>query len=176
MEPKTSIAIERIQNDNVKEAVFAALNAIHTEKLFIKQEMNILLKPNVLMGNPQNGRLLPIPRVTSVIQWVKQFDPAKIFVADSSGGLALGASEKNLKICSVAVCEEEGDLALHLRNLNPFVYPVINPLIIKEFSGSVLLRDADIIINLPKIKTHEQFFLTCCVKNMFGTIMLDEKA
>ena len=90
----------------------AALNAIHAEKLFIKQEMNILLKPNVLMGKPPERAVTTHPAVLRVvIQWVKQFDPAKIFVADSSGGLALGASEKNLKICGLAaVCEEEGGI------------------------------------------------------------------
>ena len=157
---KTSIAIERIQNDNVKEAVFNALNAIHREKLFIKQAMNVLLKPNVLMGKPPDRAVTTHPAVMrAVIQWVKKFDPAKISVADSSGGLTLEASEKNLKICGLAaVCEEEGASCASFEKSERIIYPVTNPLIMKEFSGSVLLRDADIIINLPKIKTHEQFF------------------
>jgi ferredoxin len=53
---------------------------------------------------------------------------------------------------------------------------VDNPLELEEFPSSKLLKDADLIINLPKIKTHGQCTLTCCIKNMFGTILRTNKA
>ncbi|MHA1241205.1 MAG: DUF362 domain-containing protein, partial [Promethearchaeota archaeon] len=45
-----------------------------------------------------------------------------------------------------------------------------------EISSSKLIEDADLIINIPKIKTHWQCTLTCCIKNMFGTVLLANKA
>lgn len=42
------IIIEKIQNDDIKTAVFSALKAIQAEKLMVKENMIILLKPNIL--------------------------------------------------------------------------------------------------------------------------------
>jgi Pyruvate/2-oxoacid:ferredoxin oxidoreductase delta subunit len=40
----------------------------------------------------------------------------------------------------------------------------------KKFSVARALREADCIINLPKLKTHSQMYMTCAVKNLFGCI------
>lgn len=54
-----------------------------------------------------------------------------------------------------------------------------------ELSGSGLFRsihlarpyfEADKIINLPKLKTHEMMTMTCAVKNLFGAVIGAEKA
>ena len=52
MEGRTPIAIMKIREEDVHTAVFNALTAIHAEQLFPREGMNILLKPNVLLGKP----------------------------------------------------------------------------------------------------------------------------
>ncbi len=48
--------------------------------------------------NPLKRAVTTHPAVLkAVIQWIKQFNPAKITVADSAGGLTLGSTDKYLK-------------------------------------------------------------------------------
>jgi uncharacterized protein (DUF362 family)/NAD-dependent dihydropyrimidine dehydrogenase PreA subunit len=181
MVEKTPIAIQKIANNEVKNAVFKCLELIDAKKL-MKDDMTILLKPNLLQPAKPDKAITTHPTIVhAVIQWVKQFNPKKIYVCDSSGGFNFGESntERAMKESGIkAVCEAEGDLVI----CTPFekterrIYEVENPLEVEEFPSSVLLHDADLIINLPKIKTHGQTTMTCCIKNMFGTILRTNKA
>ena len=77
-----------------------------------------------------------------------------------------------------AVCEEEGEIVecVPFERTERRVYKIENPLEVEELASSVLLHDVDLIINLPKIKTHGQTTLTCSIKNMFGTMLRTNKA
>ncbi|MHA1112043.1 MAG: DUF362 domain-containing protein [Promethearchaeota archaeon] len=181
MVEKTPIAIQKIINEDVKTAVFKSLELINAKKL-MKDSMTVLLKPNLLQpAKPEKAITTHPTIVQAVIQWVKQFNPAKIYVCDSSGGFNFGESnteramvESGLK----AVCDEEGDIVecIPFEKTQRRVYKIENPLEVEELASSVLLHDVDLIINLPKIKTHGQTTLTCSIKNMFGTMLRTNKA
>ncbi|GAI95097.1 unnamed protein product, partial [marine sediment metagenome] len=72
--------------------------------------------------------------------------------------------------------EEEGAECLPFEKSERKIYKIEDPLELEEISSSKLIEDADLIINIPKIKTHWQCTLTCCIKNMFGTVLLANKA
>jgi len=174
---KTIIAIQKIVNDDVKTAVFTALEMINAKKLMTREGLIVVLKPNLLMGKPPERAVNTHPEIVrSVIHWVKQFNPSKIFVCDSSGGQKPGVTEAAMRQSGIdAICEEEGVECIPFEKTERVIYTVENPLEINEFSSSYLLKKADLIINLPKIKTHGQCKLTCCIKNMFGTVLLANK-
>lgn len=178
MTKKTKIAIQKIKNDNIKNAVFKALEMINAHHLFKKENMTVLLKPNVVMGKPPERAVNTHPEVIrSVVHWVKQFNPLKIYVCDSAGGKKPGTTEKAMKESGIHdLCEEEGVDCVPFEKTIRKIYKVKEPLELEEFSSSYLINDADIIINIPKIKTHWQCTLTCCIKNMFGTVLLANKA
>jgi len=175
---KTKIAIQKVKNDNIEAAVFSSLEMIDAKRLMNKENMTIVLKPNILMGKPPERAVTTHPEVVrAVIKWLKQFNPLKIYVCESSGGEKLGATEYAMKECGIKdVCEQEGAECIPFESTEREIYKVPNPLELKEFPSSTLLKDADFIINLPKIKTHWQCILTCCIKNMFGTILRINKA
>jgi len=174
---KTSIAIERVVGNDVRSAVFSALAAIQAEQLMTRRGMIVLLKPNVLMAKPPQQAATTHPAVVqAVIRWVKQFDPAKIFVADSANGISPGNTRRALKVSGIQeVCDEERVVATGFEETPRRLYRVPQPLILKEVLSSSLLGEADLIINLPKIKTHGQCTLTCALKNMFGTVIIGNK-
>ncbi|MFX0059756.1 MAG: DUF362 domain-containing protein [Candidatus Hodarchaeota archaeon] len=178
MVEKTRISIQKIQNDDIKTAVFSALDMIDAKKLMNKENMTIVLKPNILMGKPPERAVTTHPEVVrAVIKWLKQFNPLKIYVCESSGGEKLGLTENAMKECGIKeVCEHEGVECIPFESTEREIYQVPNPLELKEFPSSKLIKDVDLIINLPKIKTHWQCLLTCCIKNMFGTILRINKA
>lgn len=171
------IALTKIKNENVKDAVFEALNLIKADKLFGKEIKKVLLKPNLLMPKaPEEGTTTDPAVLAAVIQWVKQFNPEEIIVADSSGTQKRGKTEESFKKSGLKeICEQEGVKWTAFESTPRKLYQVENPLVLDEISASTLLEEADIIINLPKIKTHGQCTLTCCIKNMFGTLILGNK-
>ncbi|MBY9012664.1 MAG: DUF362 domain-containing protein [Candidatus Lokiarchaeota archaeon] len=178
MGPKTKIAIQKIRNEDVKTAVFSALDLIDAQKLMQKDNMVVLLKPNILMGKPAERAVNTHPEVIrAVIQWVKQFNPSKIYVCDSAGGQKPGITETAMKESGIQnICEEEGVICVPFEKTEREIYEVKDALELKKISSSRLIKEADLIINIPKIKTHWQCILTCCIKNMFGTVLLANKA
>ena len=172
------IAIKKILKDDVKSAVFEALRLIDAQSLFTKSKMKILIKPNLIIPkNPKRAVTTHPAVIKAVIQWIKQFKPKKIIVAESSGTNTQGLTEKAFNECGVrAVCEEEGIEWVPFEKTKIKFYQVKKPLVLKEFPASFLLEEVDLIINIPKIKTHRQCLLTCSIKNMFGTVILGNKS
>ncbi len=177
-DPEKLLAIERIEREDIRSAVFAALDAIGAERLMSREGMSVLLKPNVLMAKPPEEAATTHPEILrAVIQWVKQFSPLKICVADSCNGITPGQTRKSMKVSGLlAVCEAEEVTAVGFEETPRQRYPVPDPLVLDEIVSSTLLQEADIIINLPKIKTHGQCTLTCSVKNMFGALIIGNKS
>ncbi|MBN2153185.1 MAG: DUF362 domain-containing protein [Candidatus Lokiarchaeota archaeon] len=176
MDGKTPIAITRIIDDDVGKAVREALDLVDAKRL-MREGMLVLLKPNLLSAKPPERAVTTHPEVLrAVIRWAKQFKPRRIVVADSSAGTAMGTTEKVLKASLIEqTCQEEGVECMPLEKTTRTVYKVKDPLVLDEFAASTLLEEADLIVNLPKIKTHDLTRLTCCVKNMFGTLPLGNK-
>jgi len=171
------IAIQKIINDDVESAVFKALDLIEAKKLMSKKNMNILIKPNILNDKPPERAVTTHPKVLkAVIKWLKQFEPNKIIVAESSGGQKIGYTEKCMKGSGILeVCREENVECIPFEKMKIKVYSIENPIVLNELPSSELIKQVDLIINLPKIKTHGQCILTCCIKNMFGTVILANK-
>ncbi len=172
------ISIVKIKDENIEKAVCKALDLINARRLMSKEGMKILLKPNILMGKDPERAVTTHPEIVrAMIKWLKQFNPAKITVGESSGTSNPGATTQAFDKSGIkAVCEQESVDWTPFEGTERKKYQVPNPLVLEEFYSSPLLEDADLIINLPKIKTHWQCLLTCCIKNMFGTMILGNKA
>lgn len=172
----SKVAITRVAAGNVQAAVDSALDLVGAAGL-MKPGMTVLLKPNMLTAKPPERAVTTHPEVLrAAIRWVKRFTPARVVVADSAGGTARGTTEKVFKESTLEqVCIEEGVEPTPFEKTERKVYTIENPLVLDEFASSSLLAEADIIINLPKIKTHGLTKLTCAIKNMFGTVLLGNK-
>lgn len=177
MKYESLIAIQKIKSEDIQNAVFKTLNLINAHDM-MKIDQTVLLKPNLLGAWPPERAATTHPEVVrSVIRWVKQFKPKKIYLCDSSGTAKTGVTENAMKVSGLkTVCEEEGVECMPFEKTERKIYNVSSPLELEEITSSKLLEEADIIINLPKIKTHGQCLLTCCIKNMFGTLLLGNKA
>ncbi|MBD3256232.1 MAG: DUF362 domain-containing protein [Candidatus Lokiarchaeota archaeon] len=174
---KTKISINKITHDDVKSSVFQSLENIGANELFSKPNLRVLIKPNLLMPKEPERATTTHPDVVKyVIQWVKQFNPENIIVGESSGTKKRGVTEKAFEKSGIKkVCEDEEIEWTPFEQTKRKIYKVENPLVLNEFSSSELIDGVDIIINIPKIKTHGQCLLTCVIKNMFGTLILGNK-
>ncbi len=158
------------------EAVARALALLGGAARFVRPGERLLLKPNLLKGAPPEKAVATHPAILRAV--IRQLrgagtSPAPhISVGDSPAWGSFGSAARAAGYA--AVCEEESAALL------PFTkgVKVANP------DGAVydhlhLAREAvraDALINLPKLKTHCQMYMTGAVKNLFGCVAGKRKA
>lgn len=139
----------------VKESL-ANLGAIET---LIKKQSRVLIKPNLLSARlPEEGITTHPEVVRAVIKIVHELGAAA-FVGDSPAG-STKVSEVYEKTGIKQVCDEEG--------ANIIVFDKFRR--VSNFFISEEFFKADVVISVPKFKTHNLTTLTGAVKNMFGVI------
>ena len=137
----------------------------------IKPETKILLKPNVLsQTNPESCVDTHPEIIRAVINFIKPFG-CKITIGDSPGNAKANVKEifKNSGITKVAEEENVGisyfnDNIIEYKNEKTKIKGMERVFIAKS------VKEAYIIVNLPKFKTHNLMNFTGAVKNMFGII------
>ncbi len=125
----------------------------------------VLVKPNLLAPAPPDRAMLTHPLVVrAVVEYVLDRG-ARVLVADSQ---AMGSFEKILKESGIA--EALRGLNVECRELKASVQVDVG----EPFGKIEIAEDAvtaDVIINVPKLKTHSQMLLTLAVKNLFGCVV-----
>lgn len=128
----------------------------------LKKCKTILLKPNLLQASsPDRGITTDPDFVRSVVLGLKKLSDFKILLGDSPG--ANMNYKKVLEKTGInKVCEELGVEIIRFEGFRP-----------KQKNGFIytgIVDDVDVIINMPKLKTHSLTGLTLGVKNLFGII------
>jgi uncharacterized protein (DUF362 family)/NAD-dependent dihydropyrimidine dehydrogenase PreA subunit len=167
MDPKVSILkCKGYGYGEVYNAVKEATDLLGGVGEFVKRGERILVKPNLLSGNPPEAAVSTHPSVVmAVIRLVRQAGAIPV-VGDSPG---IGSASKVAEKCGVmAVCKETGTEFVDLKT--PVLIENPNGLTFKRLEVAEEALEVDGIINLPKLKTHAQMFLTLGVKNIFGCV------
>ncbi len=135
---------------------------------FIKRGDNVLLKPNFIAPRSAHHATQTHPAVIiETVKLLKDFG-AKPFVADSPAWSNVENCIKKLKLQ-----EPLKKLNVPYKQLKRAKKCKIGDNIV---GVSSLALEADVIINLPKFKSHQQLVATFAVKNMFGTVCGKRKA
>ncbi len=133
---------------------------------FVKAGQKVLLKPNLLAGRAPEKAVTTHPQVVrAVITLVKECGGV-ISLGDSPG---IGSPSNVARKAGLLDIVEETGISFA-----PFEDSVkIRPAgtTFHELEVARDLLEADVIINLPKLKTHQMMGLTCAVKNMFGAVV-----
>jgi len=128
----------------------------------------VLLKPNLISGNGPQCACTHSGFIAGVAGWFLD-QGARVLVGDSP---AFGQAEN--VCCSRGITEALKGMELTLVN---FVTPVRRTL-----AGGVTVAiaqealECDLFVGLPKIKAHNQMFVTMAVKNIFGIVKGNNKA
>ncbi len=156
--PEISDAIER---------QFALLGGIDK---FISRGDTVLLKPNLITPRPSKYAAQTDPAVILETARILKDFGARPFVGDSP---AWG---------NIFTCIKALELDDPLRKLNVPVRQLNKPKLCRIGEKNIpvglssVALDADVIINLPKFKSHQQLVATFAVKNMFGCVSGKQKA
>lgn len=131
---------------------------------FVKAGDRVLLKPNLLTGSRPSKECVTRPELVYCVAQMVQEAGGKPFLGDSP---AFGSA--------IAVAKTNGYLPLIEKLHVPVVefhgqrYHTVS----EEFNHLLLCKeaiDADVVINLPKVKSHSQLTMTMGVKNLFGCV------
>jgi uncharacterized protein (DUF362 family) len=130
----------------------------------------VLLKPNMLAAKGPDAAVTTHPEVLRAVIELVQQAGGTVLVGDSPG---IGSARKVAETSGMLqIIEETG---AELVDFSESV-EVCGDGIFKRFALARPYLEADRIINLPKLKTHEMMTMTCAVKNLFGSVVGTAKA
>ncbi len=147
------------------------LEAIGSLGTFVKAGEKVLLKPNILTGCPPEQAVNTHPSVVEAAARLVLEAGAKPFIGDSPMfGTATQASKK------AGYTEVAARLGIEIIDFTrPRRYESKAGIRFKSFEIDRAVMEADKVINLAKLKSHTQMYLTMCVKNMFGCVVGRDK-
>ena len=137
---------------------------------FLFQGANVVIKPNLLMKcNPDTAIITHPLLVAAVGTKVKELG-GKVTIAESSGGRYTPSTVKNIyQACGYTnMAQQYGFLLNTDCSYRSLKAP--NAIRCKEFQVISPILDADIIIDIGKLKTHCMTGMSGAVKNMFGVV------
>lgn len=172
---KTAVALlacDAYQEPALTDALIASLAPAGGIAALIRPGERVLLKPNFVVARPADAAVNTHPAVIEAVARLCLDCGARVAVADSP---AIGSAQ------AVA-----GALGLAER-LQPLGVPIIDlsrsVKVVRHLPLSrctvVIAREvleADAVINLAKLKVHQQLTLTLAVKNLFGAVVARRKA
>jgi len=133
---------------------------------FIGFRDRVLIKPNLLSGRPPEKAITTHPTVVkAIVQLVREVGGIP-FIGDSPGGGDLyNVAEK------AGIKEVADEMNCPLVKFTEF-YEVkgSKERTFKKLEVAKEAMDADVVINVPKVKTHGLTLLTLGIKNMFGCV------
>lgn len=159
----------------VRRAVEQALQPLGGLSSRIRPNDKVLLKPNLLFGQPPEKAVTTHPAVVETVAQLALDCGARVFLGDSP---PLHSASRNARHCGMEEAVQRlGIQMLEFRSPTSggwkpqrFTQGVNTPTLARE------LQEMDFIINLPKLKTHQQMLITCAVKNLFGCVIARRKA
>ena len=168
------VRCESYEREALDTAIASAAELIGFTELAEYVGKKVLVKINLLNGaGPETSSTTHIEFTRSVIRYLKSHGIEPV-VSDSSGPLedTWGCFRRS---GYAAMCEEEG---VSIEPLSRAGYERIEIVNGKQVSSALVSRlflDADLVISLPKLKTHVQTVYTGAVKNFFAVLPLSER-
>jgi len=136
-------------------------------------QKKVVIKPNVLRTSQAREHIVTNPALLrAVVERVEEMSPAEIVVGDNPGLFSYGDNENcfektGLMEAAKGYYRNIGDTSQH---------HAFNADFIPEVGVSKDIMEADIVISLPKFKTHGLTVMTGAIKNSYGILPGAQKA
>lgn len=164
---KEKVAIVKCESYKQKEVDRAVSEALKLINFEFFEGMKVLIKPNVVGCFPKNQIAITTnPSVIEAVCKILKKKRCRIFIGDSPFTNPKCAFEKSgidkiaRKYGQMVIFEQEEMIKIHDKNAR----------VLKEFEIPKILKEVDLIINMPKLKTHTLMRYTGAIKNLYGVI------
>lgn len=162
--------------DMVEAAVKKAVDLLGGMERFVKKGDRVLIKPNYVSKKKPEEAVTTDPAFLHAVIRLAEQAGGKVTIAESPGGAYNSAVLKGL----YAVCGAEeavvGTGAVLNYDCSFSEVSFMKGETVKSFPIIDPILNADVIISLPKLKTHAMTSYTGAVKNLFGVIPGTHKA
>jgi uncharacterized protein (DUF362 family)/NAD-dependent dihydropyrimidine dehydrogenase PreA subunit len=166
---RSRVSLKRIQSYDpqaILDAMRACLAPLGGMGAFVRPGQKVLLKPNLLAPFAAHKAVTTHPAIVRAAILLVQEAGGRPFVGDSPGVGSLGLVAR---VCGITpVLEETGaelaDFSTSLEREAP------GNQVAKRLTLAKAVSDVDVIVTLPKLKTHGQMTFTGALKNQFGLI------
>jgi uncharacterized protein (DUF362 family)/Pyruvate/2-oxoacid:ferredoxin oxidoreductase delta subunit len=133
----------------------------------------VLIKPNVLRSsNPEEHICTNQAVVRAIVEFVERMSPASIVVGDNPGIFSYGANEASFRQTGLMDAAKGYYVNIGLDSV-PVTF---NPDYAEHVSISRAVLEADVVISVPKFKTHGLTVITGAIKNSYGILPGAQKA
>lgn len=156
------VKCEDYTSKKIIDAVFRAVDLLGGIESFVKQNDNVLIKPNLLSArNPEEAVTTHPEIVRAAIRLVKKAG-ARPLIGDSPGNFSTIKDVNSVyeKTGIKRITEEEKVELVRFDKSR----------IIDDYPVAEVALNASLIISLPKLKTHALTVMTGAIKNTFGLI------
>lgn len=158
--------------DTVMKKLNVGMDKIGGWDKFVKSNDKVLLKPNLIGPKTSESGAVTHSEFIRALARILRQKGCTVWIGDSAGGAIAGISP-TVRALQVAgyerVAKEEGAI---IKNFD--TEGVVEVVPESKCEDKMYLAkpvfDADVVINLPKFKTHSAAFYTGAVKNVFGFI------
>lgn len=172
MRPKVALVkCADYEQDLVDKSLHEVFNLLGGLEKIVKPEKKVLIKINLLSADEPEKYITTHPSlVKSIVDEVRRCGGIPIVGDSPSNPLRARNKERFFSRTGIKeICEKDkteylffDDDAVEKENPDGKLY--------KKFTIGRALKEADVIINVPKLKTHAFMVYTGAVKNMFGCI------
>lgn len=158
---------------STKKAVAEALALLGGLESIIDSGDSVLLKPNILAASPPEAAATTHPSiVASMCEFVIEAG-GKPVVGDGSGISRPGTTAKALRVSGIEeAARKSGAKIVNFETSGFTLVEVPQHLQFRKIYLANPVLEADVVISLPKLKTHELTYYTGAVKNFFGAVPL----
>lgn len=165
------VTCQAYQEQTVHEKIKKAVDLLGGMHRYVSPGEKVLLKPNLCIGRPPETCVNTHPLVVKSVARLVQEAGATPLIGDSPMlGPARNAADKS------GIGDVARELGVDLVEFEPVTVEHPDGKIFKTFTIGKIVKEADKVINLPKLKTHALLLLTLAVKNMYGCIPGTRKA
>ena len=162
------VGIERCFSYDPKEIFDALKKAVELAGDLDVAGKKVLLKPNILSDSAPGKAITTHPAfLEASIKLVREMGAKRILVGDSPGMQPPGFSGKTCGLGDVTR-KNDAEWIDFTKEKVELSFP--EGKLVKKFTLTHAINEADIIISLPKFKNHQLMYFTGAMKNQFGLI------
>ncbi len=171
----SKVAIYRCKDYNrkhVEKAVQNLLDDLGGIEKYVRKGQKVLLKPNMLSAKTPERGITTHPVLLETVVRIVQAQGAEVWIGDSPSGALKGIKRCWENTGFLEVAERTGARLINFEASG--TQKISNQGKVFHFAQSVF--EADVVINLPKWKTHGFTLYTGAIKNLYGTLPGFQKA
>ena len=149
---------------HVDEAVDKIIDLLGGIDKFVQKNDAVLIKPNLLRASPPEEAVTTHPAVIRrLIERVIEAGGKPVVGDSPSFGAAVKVAER------AGIAEVAREFGVEVIDLNKSVkVPGKSGQSLRTFKLARAVLDSDVVINVPKLKVHQQMQLSAAIKNPFG--------